>query len=558
LLNAPAKSNISLTKILSDRFTSWKSGNYVSLWSSIAPFSPSGSRDPLARAKTLASAGEYGKACAALVPSVRSPTDLNTLASLQAKHPKGPPVKTLADLPNSVLEIPHDVVRKMIYTFPTGSSPGPMGLRAEHIKPCLKSHLDFLDTLTRFINLLLSGKVLNSLARYLAGASLSALEKKDGGIRPLACGNLLRRLTSKCVCSVFKDQFRDFLMPHQVGVAVPGGAEIVVHEARRITEIFQSRSKYKDFGFLKIDFKNAFNEVSRQAIYDELVENFPQIIPYFNWCYADPTVLFFGDFQVSSEVGVQQGDPLGPCFFSLVLRKLILEIEKKFTPRWNRWYLDDGNIGSDFESLSGILNLIDDLGPKLGLYLNRSKCQIYGFQNPPPESIFPHVEIGKSSDFDTLGAPIGSPDFCSKFVSKKLLQTYNILDLLPKLNNAQIAFTLLRTCCSFGKVVYFLRTIPSNLIENTCKEFDKKIMLCFEDVLSISPDAKGAIQVSLPLSKGGTGLRSASNHAPACYIASMSSARTFAKTKSNLSLKIPTLVYDSFNKLVRRTPFSRP
>jgi hypothetical protein len=227
-----------------------------------------------------------------------------------------------------------------------------------------------------------------------------------------------------------------------------------------------------------------------------------------------------------------------------------LEIEKKFTPRWNRWYLDDGNIGSDFKSLSNILNLIDQLGPKLGLHLNRSKCQIYGFQKSPPESLFPQVEIGKSSDFDTLGAPIGSPDHCSNFVSEKLLQTYNVLELLPKLNDAQIAFTLLRTCCSFGKVVYFLRTIPSNLIETICKEFDKKIKLCFENVLSFSPDTRGSIQASLPLSKGGTGLRSAFAHAPACYIASLSSARTFAKTKSNLTLKISTSIYDSFNKLV--------
>jgi hypothetical protein len=321
------------------------------------------------------------------------------------------------------LVIPPEIVKKMVFTFPTGSSPGPMGLRAEHLRLGFRFHLqtNLLETLTRLVNLLITGKVLNSISPFLAGATLSALEKKGGGVRPLACGNLLRRLTSKCICNVTKDRFKAHLSPHQVGVAVPGGAEIIVHEARNLAQRFSDPS-FSEYGFLKVDFRNAFNEVNRQVIYDELVEYFPEIVPYFSWCYANPSTLFYGDFKLSSESGVQQGDPLGPFLFSLALRKLILKISEVHQPHLvlNRWYLDDGNIAGKFSILSNVLEQIDEHGPPLGLLLNRSKCQVYGFKTAPPPPLFPKLEELGQSNFDTLGSPSSLFKICIGQATKDL------------------------------------------------------------------------------------------------------------------------------------------
>jgi hypothetical protein len=542
---------------MSSRFAAWKNGEYASLLSSVSPVTYSDSRDPLSVAKSLAAAGEYGKAVAALAPSPRIETDNKSTEVLQSKHPKGPPVATQT-VPPKPLVISEDVIKKMIHTFPSGSSPGPMGLRGEHLRASIKPHLqvNLLETLAKFVNVLIAGEINPVLAPFLAGASLSALEKKDGGIRPLACGNLLRRLASKCICCVTKDRFREHLSPHQVGVAVPGGAEIIIHEAREIYKRFDEDETYSKFGYLKVDFRNAFNEVSRQAIYDELVIHFPEIVPYFSWCYANPSILFFGDFKVSSESGVQQGDPLGPFFFSLALRKLILSIQEVHPALMlNRWYLDDGNIAAKFSKLSKILNHIDKFGPPLGFHLNRSKCQVYGFRSSPPPLLFPKVELGLS-DFDTLGAPIGSSNHCLTFVCSKLQKVYEIFKSLVKLNDSQIAFTLLRNCCSFGKIVYFLRTIPPNLIEPACIEFDKQVLLCLEDILSCSLDKPGLSQARLPTSKGGIGLRSAFQHATACYIASASSA----KKASPLAISIVDSVYEAYNLLVQEpiSPVNEP
>ena len=43
-------------------------------------------------------------------------------------------------------------------------------------------------------------------------------------------------------------------------------------------------------------------------------------------CYARPSNLVFGSSVVSSQTGVQQGDPLGPLLFPLVLQPLLFNL----------------------------------------------------------------------------------------------------------------------------------------------------------------------------------------------------------------------------------------
>jgi hypothetical protein len=48
---------------------------------------------------------------------------------------------------------------------------------------------------------MLSGSVPTEIYPIIYGASLCALKKKDGGIRPIAVGCTLRRLVAKLGCS---------------------------------------------------------------------------------------------------------------------------------------------------------------------------------------------------------------------------------------------------------------------------------------------------------------------------------------------------------------------
>ena len=66
------------------------------------------------------------------------------------------------------------------------------------------------------------------LAADITGANFLALQKVDGGIRPIAVGDTLRRLVLKCLCAEVRDDARDLFTPLQVGVAVPFATEAVV------------------------------------------------------------------------------------------------------------------------------------------------------------------------------------------------------------------------------------------------------------------------------------------------------------------------------------------
>ena len=55
------------------------------------------------------------------------------------------------------------------------------------------------EQLTGLVNPLARGEAPKPIADCLAGATLIALEKKDGGIRPIAAGETVRRLVGKCL-----------------------------------------------------------------------------------------------------------------------------------------------------------------------------------------------------------------------------------------------------------------------------------------------------------------------------------------------------------------------
>ena len=79
-------------------------------------------------------------------------------------------------------------------------------------------------------------------------ATLVALGKKDGGVRPIAVGNTLRRLATKVGCKSMSAEIGDSLRPVQLGYSTRGGCEAAAHAARKYLSepqhrrvIFQSR-----------------------------------------------------------------------------------------------------------------------------------------------------------------------------------------------------------------------------------------------------------------------------------------------------------------------------
>ena len=178
---------------------------------------------------------------------------------------------------------------------------------------------------------------------YFFGANLIALGKKGGGIRPIAVGNTLRRLSAKCAGTIAKSNRCVEYGNVQLGYGTQRGAEAAAHATR----LYVRQEHSPDQILLKIDMKNAFNSFSRDALLATVFAKNPLIYNYTEAAYAKPSFLFYRDKIILSEEGAQQGDPEGPPLFSDTINDTIRSLCSKL----NLWYLDDGNLVGTFEDV---------------------------------------------------------------------------------------------------------------------------------------------------------------------------------------------------------------
>ena len=127
-----------------------------------------------------------------------------------------------------------------VYSFAPGSAPGPNGLRPSQLKNCLKragSSASLKAGLGSFVSAAADGRLPLQLAEPLCAGNLIPINKKDGGIRPIAVGDTIRRVVGKVLLHLdaVKSQLES-LQPRQVGVGVPYATELVGMGLRRIAD----------------------------------------------------------------------------------------------------------------------------------------------------------------------------------------------------------------------------------------------------------------------------------------------------------------------------------
>ena len=107
------------------------------------------------------------------------------------------------------------------------------------------------------------------------------------------------------------------LQPIQVDVQTKFGCESVVHTTRQWTHTFRDDP---DRVLVLIDLSNAFYCVSRGAVLSAVRTHFPWLALWADACYRYDSNLLISNSLISSQRGVQQGDPLGPSLFALAAR----------------------------------------------------------------------------------------------------------------------------------------------------------------------------------------------------------------------------------------------
>ena len=287
--------------------------------------------------------GEFSNAIKALHSDGIAAPSHQVFQQLLEKHPDGPDMDYLS-LPIDLEQpaaISEEELCASLSSFKKSSAPGRSGLRADHLMQLLAVPIpDLKANVAKVMTIYIQGKAPAALAPLFASAPLIPLMKKDDSIRPIAIGETLRRLGSKILFRRSLNKATAHLSPFQLGVGISNGIEAIIHGLNRL---LNDDHLPREAVFLMIDFSNAFNNISRQSILDNLAEHFPSLIPWYKYTYGYQPVLFVGDDHFYSRAGVQQGDPHSPFLFALALQPLLKHLHDEFACSVCA-YLDDVTI----------------------------------------------------------------------------------------------------------------------------------------------------------------------------------------------------------------------
>jgi hypothetical protein len=470
--------------------------------------------------------GQFRKAIKALAAQGLAMPGVETMQALRDLHPVGPPVETRSTFADG-FEVDIDLVREALQSFPKGSSSGRSGMAVTHLMECCAAQSStpaFLEQLTALVNLFLTGRALPAFASFMASANLVPLLKKDGrSVRPIAVGEVLRRLISKCCLKRVSGAAAAYLCPMQLGVRVRNGAEAILHAFNRF--IRDPVRCDGDSVLALIDFSNAFNSVDRNSMLNAVLSRFPGMFGWVQYCYGVGARLYAGCETIEAFAGCQQGDPLGPLLFALVLQPLLLRLRDEFGLTVGA-YLDDLTVAGPSHRVSDAVRWLRVEGPRHGLHISPSKTVVWSpsGHDLTGNGLFDDLTHSTEDGVELLGGAVStSATFCAAVIAKRVDKCIATMHRMLELNDPQLCLLLLRSCEGMPKLVYSWRTLPPEYLQEAATRFEAELVEALRWIVAGDGPHFGPFQrrlATLPVSMGGLGIAMPSDLLHFCYCAS--------------------------------------
>ena len=167
--------------------------------------------------------------------------------------------------------------------------------------------------------------------------------------------------------------------------------------------------------------------------------------------------------------------------------------------------------------------------PHLGLELNGSKCEvILGEMDLSSANVAlamlrevaPDVHLLQRDTATLLGAPLFHSTLSSSLRSK--IHVLERLTSRLECLHAHDTLFLLKNCLAIPKLMYLLRSSPAWQASEDLEAFDAVL---YQSICNINLDSATWLQATLPTSKGGLGIRQASDVALPAFLASCHSTQ---------------------------------
>ena len=329
---------------------------------------------------------------------------------------------------------------------------------------------------------------------------LIALDKCPG-VRPIGVGEVVRRIVGKAILSVIGVEIQQSAGSLQLCAGQPSGCEAAIHALRHIYDEDSTQAA------LLVDASNAFNNLNRQLA----LANISTLCPVFSRIlintYRSDAKLFVGGETILSQEGTTEGDPLAMAMYALALVPMIAKLSNVVK---QIWYADDAVAAGLLTDLRTWWDMLCDIGPQFGYFVNSSKTFLIVKEThlPMAHAIFENTGIQITTQGRRyLGAAIGSADFVQSFVNDKVKEWSDKLSRLSEIGLTQphAAYSAL-THGLLGRWTFLSRTLPgiSELLSPLEKSICSHLLPALFGKCTFSDTERQLI--SLPSRLGGLGI----------------------------------------------------
>jgi hypothetical protein len=211
-------------------------------------------------------------------------------------------------------------------------------------------------------------------------------------------------------------------------------------------------------------------------------------------------------------------------------------------------FLDDVTLAGPENVVSEDITVIEAEAAKLGLKLNKLKCELTSRVNRQQNSYCEAFFGFQFTNLDNLFM-LGSPVMPGSAIDQALEQkTDDLKRAISRLSTLQAhdALVILRISLSIPKLMYTLRT-ASCYDSSRLTEFDNALKDGLSSILNVNLSQNQWDQASLPVKDGGLGIRSAASLATSAFLASA------ARTNDLQSRILPPAVSMIHEEVVEKT-----
>jgi hypothetical protein len=517
----------------------------------------------VAKTLELFAEGRVGDAMRMLTRASLAPATIQTITALFGLHPDALDL-VIPRLPDNTpqFELLRPVFEKVMSVLPTHRAPGPSGCRYEHLHT--EWRFGDRDALFTALSIMAAGnlppqaRLLKSACRLVALLKAQPLAgpvpSSQLKVRPLGVGDNERRVCAIMMLSQKSNAVRDFFAMEEAAnfaVGVPSGAECQVHLTR--SALAADASKVT----IATDKINAYNELSRQAMLDEVASEFPEFMPYVLQFYEHPAPLVFllseplpPGAQLPPRVselgpdhmavilmscqGVQQGDPLATFLYCLTEQKILKEAAVLFPTCDLSSFADDGYLtGPPIDALAAFLWLERELKLRAGLRFKPAASQAYSPNGLSLDVRTTYSAAGISvmsqdtpQGIEMLGSPLGDADWCRAWVASECVTRRAAIAKISILPNGDCKDGLLRHCAS-NWLLFLTRTTMPDAAAELADHGTTVMDVFFRSAGALAVGDYTKHQANLPLRWGGQGMEQALSVSPRAFLASWMACSEF-------------------------------